>query len=702
MPPYARHACALRSLLLLCPLLSTALAQAPDPSTPGPYATARGEYRLDAEIDPLVLEGQFTEVWAETYYPLGSTGPIPVVAFMPGNRPTCGSGSEPRFDTNCDYTETGICPDGFVVTPSHQGFDYAAEPLAAWGYVAVSINTNRGISCGSAGADDLGLNKARGRMFLRHLQRLSEWNAGLIELPGGFPEELRGRLDFQQVGLVGHSRGGEGARAAYNFYSDSSTGWQERIPASVSVKAIFEIGAVDGQTDTTFDAAGTAWAQLLPMCDGDVFTLEGVRPLDRMVGAGAERPPRMKASFAVWGANHNFFNSAWETSEISGCVDQTPLFPDIMGSAEQQQIGRATILALMRGTLGPDARADFLRNFNPAYAPPAVIGEVTRVDRGFVDAPNRRLEVVFEDFSQPTGTNRYGFANDAKGITLEHREVPGHDLDQRAARISWNGASPEAYLQVNWTSPGAGRDVSRRRTISFRVARQFQQLDYLSSTDFTVALVNADGSLSSSRRLSDYLDLTGPVGTLFRRHEIMQSVRLPMSDFTGADLSNLRGVRFTFDVANPGLSDDDGGAIHLSNVQFAARMDRATQPAKVQFPEPTQRAALSSTPPQARFSGRLGSVREVQRSVQLGREAVEIDIVSEGVFPVTDALPTLSIAGLTSRVSRYSSDTKRLTFVLSRDEFRSLDATADVVLQIGAMGRQNLGPLAQASQHTKR
>jgi hypothetical protein len=85
-----------------------------------------------------------------------------------------------------------------------------------------------------------------------------------------------GKIDFSHVGLLGHSRGGEGMRAAYKFYQSDpgGTNWQSLI-GPMTVEGIFEIGPVDGQTSLTLNALGTAWNVLLPMCDGDVFNLQG-------------------------------------------------------------------------------------------------------------------------------------------------------------------------------------------------------------------------------------------------------------------------------------------------------------------------------------------------------------------------------------------------------------------------------------------
>jgi len=105
-----------------------------------------------------------------------------------------------------------------VVTPNHLGYAYLANRLASWGYFVCSINANRGITAGGGVAGDFGLNLARGRLVLRHLQQLSRWNQGVDALPAslGLPANgLVGKLDFNNIGLMGHSRGGEGMRAAW-------------------------------------------------------------------------------------------------------------------------------------------------------------------------------------------------------------------------------------------------------------------------------------------------------------------------------------------------------------------------------------------------------------------------------------------------------------------------------------------------------
>ena len=65
-----------------------------------------------------------------------------------------------------------------MVAPSHEGYAYFAERLASWGYIIVSINANRGVNAAPGILEDPGLNLRRGRLILRHMQKLAAWNSG--------------------------------------------------------------------------------------------------------------------------------------------------------------------------------------------------------------------------------------------------------------------------------------------------------------------------------------------------------------------------------------------------------------------------------------------------------------------------------------------------------------------------------------------
>ena len=110
-----------RTRVLMKPMVLTAMLTSPpvfvgagagtwspiaeDPTGLGPYAVASQEYRLPAAVDELVLEDRFVEYWAVVWAPTNAPADerLPLTIFLHGNHATCGTGSNPRRDTNsCD------------------------------------------------------------------------------------------------------------------------------------------------------------------------------------------------------------------------------------------------------------------------------------------------------------------------------------------------------------------------------------------------------------------------------------------------------------------------------------------------------------------------------------------------------------------------------------------------------------------------
>jgi hypothetical protein len=163
---------------------------------------------------------------------------------------------------------------------------------------------------------------------------------------GRFPgPELKGALGFSEVGLLGHSVGGEAVRAAYDLYQfggDLSNVWSTKIRDAITFRGIFEIAPEDGVAQgqsRLFNSFGVNWNVLLPMCDGDNINLPGVKPFDRMIAASDRS---QKSTFGVWGASHNAYNTEWrEREKKAQCVGEGnfPLFPEKIDSPPKRTGG---------------------------------------------------------------------------------------------------------------------------------------------------------------------------------------------------------------------------------------------------------------------------------------------------------------------------------------------------------------------------
>ncbi len=698
--------------LLLCTVLissstlfaNSTLKVSTDLTNRGPFEITSSEYRLPAEIDYHVLADRKTEIWARLYRPTDlSNGPYPLVVFLHGNHGTCGIGSHPRQDSNCEYTITGTCPSGYVVTPNHLGYSYLAENVASWGFLVISINANRGITCGEGVSGDYGLNLARGRLVLKHLNILSSWahNGGAPQSLGLGSDGLVGKIDFAQVGLMGHSRGGEGVRAAYNLYQDSGSPWKERIP-ELQIRAIFEIGAVDGQTNRVLNANGIAWNQLLPMCDGDVSDLQGRYPFERMLLNSNEAEIAQKSTYQVWGANHNFFNTEWQTSDSEGCYQHKPIFnPDTFESKAQQLIALASLPAFFRSHLSSSAE-EFNQIFNPISHLPASILNITHVTRDFTVSPSQKEQMRFEEFDQNTGMGTYGFPHLSQGLKIIH--IRSDQTLQRVAKISWNLEGEDVFFQSVWSRVNNGRDLRDLKTLDFRITRLINPLNSSPSTDFSIQLLGVGDQLSEPVQLSRFLNLIGPA---IQGSIVLQTVRIPIQEFRNIDLQQIRGIRFTFNRT-------PSGSIALGNIRFSrslgaggvgsSQLSLATsretpreirrkpiwetiwgtsRPNHLSFPN---RAMKEFPQPRiqkivAKEKKRIQSMKSIPMSSALhGRPSIEIHISSEVPFEVRDALPLLKIGNSEFKLSRFGDqgDLKNLIFTLENENFNELSQNSPV------------------------
>jgi hypothetical protein len=734
--------------------------QAPDPTGFGEFAVVTSQYRLAATIDPTIMTDRVTEIWARVWRPqtYGSRR-LPLVVFLHGNHATCGTffcseancgrliplPNGPRIDDRIDYTTTGTCPlqgqgtpaaeFDYVVVPNHEGYAYLAEQLASHGFLVVSINANRGITAGSAQdlgtpgnpfVEDRGLNLARARLVLKHLEMLSRWNRGIEPTPDSLGFSLQGAIDFGRVALVGHSRGGEGVRGAYNIYTGRNTDinpyaaidWISRIPDTVKFKGVFEIAPVDRQTVRTLNAEGTTWVVMLPGCDGDVFNQQGMWVYDRMMKSFTEQPARRKAFYYVLGANHNYWNTEWQFSDSSGCFDPsiqlfetdpaTGVLPGVTGSAKQRATGSASILALARGVLSRSEDDDaefprFLTNFDPRFRLPDVVTSAARIQRGFIASPNAAVTTALEDFDQATGASKFGVPNDTSNVTVEHVPVNEHGIPftasnaqlqpmplpafLRAGLITWQRGGPDVFFQINFTNPGDGLDFSKYATLDFRVDRETPvqtDLNPNGPTDFHVQLVAANGTLSKRVALSRFIRLVGPFGTPNAdltsidpafpdgHHLNMQTARIPIKAFQVDDLSQTRGVRLTFD-------ETPTGKIYVTNLRASRRHKDILEEPYATLPGVDTTAASSTLAGAAlkgQASGRAPRVIDqgnVIESVQFvpatgaaaaiaGTGTVRLTIRTNTPIPVGNELPIMSIGSVQCYGSYVDGSTQRMRF----------------------------------------
>lgn len=219
--------------------------------------------------------------------------------------------------------------------PSYLGYDYFQYSLAKAGMIAVSVDCNalNGSTSGVGNIED------RADLIIdsiRHFQ-------GLDAAAGsGFT----GVIDFDRVGLMGHSRGG-----------DAVVTLPTVIPAiGVTIRAVLALAPTNFRYwagMSTIAPTGYAFMTILPAADGDVVDNNGAQFYDQ------SSPDPYTSQVYVHSTNHNFFNRQWlfddgVTAVLARGSHERVL--DVYGSAlfRNRLLGHATDSYLL-GTVRPVA-----------------------------------------------------------------------------------------------------------------------------------------------------------------------------------------------------------------------------------------------------------------------------------------------------------------------------------------------------------
>jgi hypothetical protein len=536
--------------------LALPLNDVSDPGVVGPYAVTAQEYDFGnaAYVPPQFasLSGTKTvELTASVHAPTDlSAGPFPLVVLLHGNHYSNYSGTTA-------YYEWPFRP-GSLPIPNYRGYDYFANVLASHGYIVVSLSAN-GVNVLGNNFGDTGM-LARAQLIQRHLDIWNDLNRdGVVHgLPGGdqspFGTRFVGKVNLQDVGLMGHSRGGEGAVRSY-LYNQS-------LGSPYGIKAVFALAPVDF---TSPRVNNVPFAVLLPYNDGDVYDLEGVSFYDdsRYNVPGDTGP---KYTILVMGADHNYYNTVWSPGGgYPGASDDGYGGPPTrLTQAQQRGTGLAYMSAFFRTYLGGEAQ--FMPILTGDEAPPPS----AQVSSG-------QIHLAYlppDDLAHRRDVNRLSTPANLTTNTLGGAALSG-GLSTYSIVTSASGEPDSGLSQLNVgyqntltafyenDLPAGARDERGYNDLQFRIGVSYTDTRNPRNVDqdFSVELVDGAGH-SQSALVSAYSnDLYYPPQNS-NPHEVLNTVRIPLSAFPGIDLSDVRALRFDFNQHN-------SGAFQIAEIAFA-------------------------------------------------------------------------------------------------------------------------------------
>lgn len=552
----------------------------PDPGLPGPYAVTKVGYNLgDMAFKPPSF-ADTVELRGSIHYPtLLSGGPFPVLVFLHGRHTTIFQTSNPANDALAWPP-----PAGWESVTSFEGYDTLASLMASHGYVVVSISAN-GINASDASSFDAGMS-ARGELVQRHLDLLNTYNT-----IGGAPfgTLFVGKLDMQNIGTMGHSRGGEGV--VFNALYNRSLG------SPYGIKAVLTLAPVDFSRRVL---NGIALLNIAPYCDGDVSNIQGVHFYDdaRYTDPADTTP---KFNVLMLGANHNFYNTVWTPGlYIAATADD---WNDYVGSSLPYcgtlGAGSKRLTPIKQRAALNTYAAAFYRQYighETDFAPILEVEDIippvsSRLDSTSVFVsyhPTRfnRLDINRTDTSIRITTNTLG--DSVKSNSLLISAICGGGLSMTSCGISSSstrephkgssGVKGLAQMNMKWNSatdyyqnniPSAYKNISAYKSILFRTSINYVEYTGGLSLDYSLQITDSIGN-SASVKISDYTEANFyPPGVVagYLPKIMFNSVRIPLSAYTGIDITKVKNVKFLFDRSA-------AGGILISDLTFTGQEDQ--------------------------------------------------------------------------------------------------------------------------------
>ncbi|MCK4855963.1 MAG: hypothetical protein KAT31_16905, partial [Bacteroidales bacterium] len=194
-------------------------------------------------------------------------------------------------------------------------------------------------------------NDCRAWLLLKHLELWRAWDRD--------PKNpFYGKVDMENIGLIGHSRGGEAVAiaACFNRLPHNPDDATLAFDFDFNLRSVIAIAPVDGQykpagTGTTLE--DISYFVIQGSNDMDLRTYEGTRQFQRT--EFNDEAHHVKAGLYVFGANHGQFNTIWGRNDNSFPFMALFNKRQIMPGEDQEKIGKVFISAFLEATLNGKA-----------------------------------------------------------------------------------------------------------------------------------------------------------------------------------------------------------------------------------------------------------------------------------------------------------------------------------------------------------
>jgi hypothetical protein len=415
-------------------------------------------------------------------------------------------------------------------TPSYLGFEYLLQHLALNGFIAASISAESAEDNPQATAEII--------------------RAQAAYLTGVFGTHLQAN-----IGLLGHSRGGEGVCLA--AVSNHAIGW------GLAINAVLALSP----TDFYASALSGTWAPPLLVIYGSLDNdLKGIpntgfKTYDH--AAGAE-----KSFLMVYGATHNRFNTEWPDEHNPADA------ANVISALAHCNILQGYAAAFFRQHLRSETQ--FTGIFRGEWVP--TLARNTDLKAKFYVQYQHPTALTIDDFE---GTHTVAsWETSSIGSPVSQASLLGDPIEDELGTLDAHSPHATAGVLLAWTAstgqlqfavPAAQRDVTAYAAISFRVAQKVGSLWNTPGSGQDLRLQLTDGTGHSRAVLVSRfgeIPVPGPRAETSVIKSALRTLRVPLDAYTirclgidAVDLTNITSVVFVFGTTA-------SGEIEIDSVQF--------------------------------------------------------------------------------------------------------------------------------------
>ena len=443
-----------------------------------------------------------------------------------------------------------------ITAESYLGYDYLGEYLASHGYVFVSVDENI-LNEGS------GENDARAVLLLENIGEILKKN-------GDDSQPIYGKLDEQNIALMGHSRGGEMIADAYLFneYDAYPSNGMFMFDYHYKIRALIAVAPSVNQ----YLPAGHE----TELSDIDYLVLQGANDQDISVFLGNEQYENVSfskdgyyiaSSLYIAGANHGQFNTEWGEYDIGRPFSLWLNVKNFITAEEQQEILKiASLVFLDKSLKGNDTYADFLTDYAKyaTYLPKTLyVQQYETSDISFITDYEEDSDLE----TAPGGSISAEHFTMWTEEELAYSEFAMGKRENHAVRLKWK-ETEAAYYEIALDEPMAmGEGGICFDAMDLREEAESEPMD------FSVVLTDIHGNCAVSSvsdsvilypafpvKLSKIQYLTGK--NEYKRQ--LQTVHITADQFAdenGFDKEQIKSIRFVFDRL-------ENGAVNLDNIAF--------------------------------------------------------------------------------------------------------------------------------------